>query len=83
MSCRHANPIGACALCEEVTNAWDRGFATGEEKAKARIAELTAEVEKYKAAMNSIVDDYKQAFHTDWTTAANYADIARNALREG
>jgi len=52
-------------------------------EATTRIAELTAEVARYRQAMQSIVDDYKQAFHTDWTTATNYADIARNALREG
>jgi cell division protein FtsB len=60
------------------------------DNANARIAELTArnteleaEVGKLRSAMQSIVDDYKQGFRTDWTTAANYADIARNALREG
>jgi Mn-dependent DtxR family transcriptional regulator len=90
MSCRHANPIGACALCEEVTNAWDRGFATGEKKANAHIAELTAEVDRLKMSLAHIAsmsdymasDGYVQMYANSAIELPEPGSIARNALRE-
>lgn len=78
--CRYMDPPdgGDVTLGEQVNR-----MRTDRDQLTARNAELEAEVGKLRSAMQSIVDDYKQGFRTDWTTAANYADIARNALREG
>lgn len=49
MSCPHGNPHDDCDLCESLDSVW-RKYSELEAAKDARIAELTAEVERYRAA---------------------------------